>query len=134
MVEQVGKDEFVYTRTKMLNIRPKAVHVPISIPLRQIIEKHRKERRSGRLFENLISDQKVNLNIKLIAEKAGVTKSISAKTGRHTFATIFLRATKDLNTLKEIMGHSNISQTLVYAHVLNQDKLEGIKVFDSFAT
>ncbi len=35
--------------------------------------------------------------------------------------------------MKEIMGHSNIKQTLVYAHVLNQDKLEGIKVFDSFA-
>ena len=31
------------------------------------------------------------------------------------------------------MGHSNIRQTLVYAHVLDQDRQQGIKVFDSFA-
>jgi site-specific recombinase XerD len=132
-IEQIGRDEFVYTRIKMLNIRPQVVHVPISKGLRQIIEKYGKGRRSGRLFENLISDQKINKNLKFIAEMAGVKKNLSAKVGRHTFATIYLRGTKDLNALKEIMGHSNIKQTLVYAHVLNQDKLDGIKVFDDFA-
>ena len=30
------------------------------------------------------------------------------------------------------MGHSNIKQTLVYAHVLDQDRQLGVKVFDSF--
>ena len=133
MIEQIGKNEFVYTRVKMLNIRPEVVHIPISKALSQIIEKYRKERSTGRLFADLVSDQKVNKHIKLIADKAGITKNISAKTGRHTFATIFLRGTKDLNALKEIMGHSNVKQTLVYAHVLNQDKLEGVKVFDCFA-
>jgi site-specific recombinase XerD len=132
-IEQLGKDEFVYTRTKMLNVRPRLVHVPISGALRQIIEKYRNGRRDGVLFENMICDQKVNRHIKTIAEKAGIEKSISAKVGRHTFATIYLRGTKDLNALKEIMGHSNVKQTLVYAHVLNQDKLDGIKVFDDFA-
>jgi site-specific recombinase XerD len=133
-IEQIGENEFVYNRTKMLNIRPRTVHVPISKPLRLIIEKYGRGRRNGKLFENLISDQKINKNLKFIAEKAGIKKNLSAKVGRHTFATIYLRGTKDLNALKEIMGHSNIKQTLVYAHVLNQDKLDGIKVFDSFAT
>lgn len=132
-IEQIGKNEFVYTRIKMLNIRPKMVHVPVSKVLRGIIEKYRDGRRSGQLFEKLISDQKINQSLKLIASLAGIKKNISAKVGRHTFATIYLRGTKDLNALKEIMGHSNIKQTLVYAHVLNQDKLDGIKVFDSFA-
>jgi site-specific recombinase XerD len=132
-IEQIGRDEFIYTRTKMLNIRPRVVHVPISQPLKIIIERYRNGRRNGVLFENLITDQKINKNLKAIAEKAGIKKKLSAKVGRHTFATIYLRGTKDLNALKEIMGHSNIKQTLVYAHVLNQDKLEGIKVFDSFA-
>ena len=132
-IEQIGKNEFIYIRTKMLNVRPRVVHVPVSKPLRIIIEKYRQRRRKGVLFEDLISDQKINKNLKTIAEKAGIKKNLSAKVGRHTFATIYLRGTKDLNALKEIMGHSNIKQTLVYAHVLNQDKLEGIKVFDSFA-
>ena len=132
-IEQINKSEFVYTRTKMLNVRPRMVYVPISEALKQIIEKYKNGRRSGLLFENMICDQKVNKHLKTIAEKANIKKNLSAKVGRHTFATIYLRGTKDLNALKEIMGHSNVKQTLVYAHVLNQDKLDGIKVFDSFA-
>jgi site-specific recombinase XerD len=90
-IEQVGRDEFVYMRIKMLNIRPQVVHVPISKGLRQIIEKYGRGRRNGRLFENLISDQKINKNLKFIAEKAGVKKNLSAKVGRYTFVTIYLR-------------------------------------------
>lgn len=30
------------------------------------------------------------------------------------------------------MGHSNIKQTLVYAHVLDQDRKEGIQIFNAF--
>ena len=50
----------------------------------------------------------------------------------YTFATIFLKNTKDLVTLKEIIGHSDYRETLIYAHVLEESKLEGIKSFNSF--
>lgn len=92
----------------------------------------RKNRKSGVLWDDMIADQKVNEKLKQIASVAGIKKELSAKFGRHTFATIFLRRTRDINTLKDIMGHSNIKQTLVYAHVLDQDRQLGIKVFDSF--
>ena len=120
-------------RGKMVNIRPRVVRVPISEPLRQIINHKRKNRKSGTLWEGMITYQKINEKLKIIASAAGIKRELCAKFGRHTFATIFLRKTKDINTLKEIMGHSNIRQTLVYAHVLDQDRQQGIKVFDSFA-
>lgn len=131
-IDQIGNDEFWYMRGKMVNIRPRVVRVPISEPLRQIINHKRKNRKSGSLWEDMITDQKVNEKLKVIAATAGIKKELCAKYGRHTFATIFLRRTKDINTLKEIMGHSNIKQTLVYAHVLDQDRKLGVKVFDSF--
>lgn len=131
-IDQIGNDEFWYMRGKMVNIRPRVVRVPISEPLRQIIDHKRKNRKSGSLWEGMITDQKVNKKLKLIASAAGIKKELCAKFGRHTFATIFLRRTRDINTLKEIMGHSNIKQTLVYAHVLDQDRQLGVKVFDSF--
>lgn len=131
-IDQIGKDEFWYMRGKMINIRPRVVRVPISEPLRQIINHKRKNRKSGVLWDDMIADQKVNEKLKQIASVAGIKKELSAKFGRHTFATIFLRRTRDINTLKDIMGHSNIKQTLVYAHVLDQDRQLGIKVFDSF--
>lgn len=131
-IEDIGDREFHYVRIKLLHIRPKVIRIPISVPLRKIIKHRQGSRSEGCLWEKMISDQKVNYYLKEIAEIAGINKNITAKVGRHTFATIFLRETKDLNTLKETMGHSNISQTMVYAHVLDMDRQKGIKVFDRF--
>ena len=75
----------------------------------------------------------MNRYLKEIAAMAGIDKDITHKTGRHTFATYFLSKTKDLNTLKSIMGHSCLRETLVYAHVLDRDKQEGITCFDTFS-
>lgn len=132
-IEQISDNEFWYMRAKMLNIRPKVVRVPLSKPLLTIINHQRGNRREGKLWENIIADQKINVKLKTIAAAAGITKNLCAKVGRHTFATIFLKNTRDLNALKEIMGHSNIKQTLVYSHVLDQDRKDGIKVFDAFS-
>lgn len=49
---------------------------------------------------------------------------------RHTFATLFLRRTKDLYALKEILGHSDIKMTMRYAHILDEHKREAMEVFD----
>ena len=65
--------------------------------------------------------------MKEIAKIAKIDKNLTLKVGRHTFATIFLRKTKDLATLKEIMGHSEFKETLVYAHVIDDSKIEGVK-------
>ena len=116
----------------MLGIRPKVVRVPISDPLRKIINHHLKGRKEGRLWDELVTDQEINKRLKYIATVAKIKKKLSAKYGRHTFATIFLRKTKDINALKEIMGHTNIKQTYVYAHVLDQDKQDGVSAFNSF--
>lgn len=131
-IEQIGKDEFYYIREKLTNTCPKIVHVPISDPLRTIINRVKGDRKTGKLFNHIITDQKINTNLKEIALRACIKKRLCAKTGRHTFATIYLRRTKDLNSLKDIMGHSNIKQTLVYAHVLDQDRKEGIRIFNAF--
>lgn len=74
----------------------------------------------------------MNRNLKRIAELAEINKNLTHKVGRHTFATIFLRKTKDIAALREILGHSDISETLVYAHVLEESKQEGIQCFNDF--
>ena len=89
-------------------------------------------RKKGPVFEKLLPDQTMNRYLKEIAAIAGIGKAITHKVGRHTFATLYLRKTKDIAALKEILGHSNISETLIYAHVLEESKLEGIQCFDGF--
>ena len=132
-VEQIGKDSFTYYRVKNRNSKPAPIVVPISVPARKLLGEVVGSRSSGLIFEKLLADQKINEYLKKIAEFCAINKPISAKAGRHTFATIYLRKTKDITALKEILGHSDMRETLIYAHVLEESKIEGIKAFDGFA-
>jgi len=132
LIEQIGSKNFTYYRLKNRNSKPAPIVVPLSSPAKAIIKKVAKGRARGKLFEKLIPDQKINEYIKTIAKNCGINKRLSSKAGRHTFATIFLQKTKDLATLKEILGHSDYRETLIYAHVLEESKQQGVRVFNDF--
>jgi site-specific recombinase XerD len=117
-IDQINGGQLTYMRKKMKNIRPKYIHIPLSEPALRIAKRSIGLRTSGKVFKGLVCDVHINKYLKEIAAHAGIKKKLSAKVGRHTFATLFLRETRDLNTLKELLGHSNIRQTLIYAHVL----------------
>lgn len=127
-IEQFRNGELRYQRRKTR----KNVTVPLTNFAARIVEHYRAGRNRGPLFTTLPSEQKINKHLKEIAAIAGIEKSISCKTARHTFATIFYRHTKDLYALKEILGHADLKDTLVYAHLLDEAKAEGVKVFESF--
>lgn len=135
MLEQFGEDSFTYYRIKNRNSKPLPIRVPMSEALRTVVRNVAGSRTKGLLFSNLPADQTINKRLKRISAELElpVGKAISMKTGRHTFATYFLRKTKDLTALKEILGHSELRETLIYAHVLDEAKHEGVKHFDVFA-
>lgn len=131
-LEQFGNTSFTYYRLKLRNKKPEPIVVPISEPLRNLLVNIVGPRKKGPVFEKVQADQTMNRNLKEIAAIACIDKPITHKVGRHTFATIFLRKTKDIAALREILGHSDISETLIYAHVLEESKQEGIQCFNDF--
>lgn len=131
-LEQFSDDSFVYLRQKTGRNKPEPVTVPVSDTLKMIIKNIVGPRKKGLIFEKLPTEQTINRKIKEIASELKVDKKLSTKSGRHTFATIFLANTKDLTALKEILGHSDLRETLVYAHVLDTSKQQGILCFNKF--
>lgn len=132
-MERITEDYFIYYRKKLEYRKPEPIKVPMSEPLRNIISKIAGYRQKGKLLDKIPEDQTMNRMLKIIARDSGIKKPITLKTGRHTYATQYLKKTKDLTSLKEIMGHSDYKETLIYAHILDEQKFTGVKeAFNDF--
>ena len=62
--------------------------------------------------------------------KAGLVKRVGCHTFRHSFGTHLLQAGHDIRTVQELLGHSNISPTMIYTHVLNRGGLGVLSPLD----
>lgn len=64
--------------------------------------------------------------VKRQAEKAGIKKTISPHTFRHSFATALLQGGADLRSIQAMLGHEKIDTTLVYTHISNEQLRKAI--------
>lgn len=67
--------------------------------------------------------------IKQLAQKAGINKTISPHTFRHSFATHLINGGADLRAIQEMLGHESITTTEIYTHLDNEFLREAIISF-----
>lgn len=112
-----------YSKTKRFRMIP--LHSQILPILETLLNDRKPEDFLFRSNHGKKHQIQLHKGLKRACERAGVT-GVTPYNFRHTFATQFLKATKNIRALQQILGHSTIQMTTRYATVLDPELQEGI--------
>lgn len=121
------------TITLMQSKTSKYINIPLTENSSAIIEKygrHTIKTPQSKVFPQ-IANQVLNRNLKDIMKLAGISKSISYHCSRHGFASNLIEANINILYVRDLMGHSRITETQIYAKALESDLVNSMNTMQN---
>ena len=92
-------------------------HAPGATPKPKLLDRLRKTSQGGR---HHVHETILQRTLKEAVRKTGMAKLVGSHTFHHSFATHLLEGGYDIRTIQELLGHKDVSTTMIYAHVLDK--------------
>ena len=130
-IKRLHWDNISFEENKVIVTQKKtkeSLYLPLSKSARNILHElmsNKNDNKSNKVFY-LPSDGKIRKDIIKWVKDAGINKSVSFHTSRHTFATLSLSLGVDLYTVSKLLGHTDIKNTQIYAKVIDDNMQKAV--------